>query len=118
MSCRHVQTLQYRVTPPQAFATPGTHLPTGFPLESALAANLSQVTHGPAQRKPVLGQEHGPRQAGNAASVENRKALQYNLKSAARRGGTFLFGRARRLKGRDNGKYRAQTTKRFERLKL
>jgi hypothetical protein len=41
MSYRLKQTLQYGVTPPQAFATAKTQLPTAFPLESALAANLS-----------------------------------------------------------------------------
>jgi hypothetical protein len=41
MSYQLSQTLQYGVTPPQAFATIHAQLTTGFPLESALAANLS-----------------------------------------------------------------------------
>ncbi|MGZ3269137.1 MAG: aminotransferase class III-fold pyridoxal phosphate-dependent enzyme, partial [Croceibacterium sp.] len=61
--------------PPQAFATAKTQLPTAFPLESALAAKVSQP-------RVLWGR------------VENRKVLQYNSKSAARRGGTFLFGQA------------------------
>jgi hypothetical protein len=73
MSYRLKQTLQYGVLPPQAFATAKAQLPTAFPLESALAAKVSQP-------QPLWGR------------VENRKVLQYNSKSAARRGGTFLFG--------------------------
>jgi hypothetical protein len=86
MSYWLIQTLQYGVTPPQAFATANAQLPTAFPLESALAAKVSPAVQGQAR-------------------VENRKALQYNSKSAARRGGTFLFGaRARCRKGWNPGK--------------
>ncbi|MGH6683504.1 MAG: hypothetical protein ACRECA_06190 [Pseudolabrys sp.] len=42
MSYYLFKTLQYGVTLVQAFATPHTQLPTAFPLESAVAANLSQ----------------------------------------------------------------------------
>jgi hypothetical protein len=73
MSYRLKETLQYGVLPLQAFATAKAQLPTAFPLESALTAKVSRL--------PAF-----------CGRVENRKALQYNSKSAARRGGTFLFG--------------------------
>jgi hypothetical protein len=54
MSYRLKQTLQYGVTPPQAFATVKTQLPTAFPLESGLAANLSPQRSMPrANRRPL-----------------------------------------------------------------
>jgi hypothetical protein len=48
--------------------------------------------HGPEKWKPVFGQGHASEKGGCGGRVENRKSLQYNSKSAARRGGTFLFG--------------------------
>jgi hypothetical protein len=89
MSYRLKQTLQYGVTPPQAFATTKAQLPTAFPLESAVAAKVSRERIIP--KSGIRFADKMLRRKG--VNVENRKALEYTAKSAARRGGTFVFGR-------------------------
>jgi hypothetical protein len=65
------------VIAPQAFAAPEPQLPTGFPLESALAAKVSprgEPSEQPKNRFP--GSLMRCKKAGAFARVENLEALQ------------------------------------------